>query len=177
MADDDLIHNPNGGMPRLVEIMRRLRDPETGCPNSPGDEVSTIYGGRWDPALQYNATAGRRVEDVLGYMEEGSYGGILCPDERRVLRGGRDCGSTVKYDPNTYSQLHLLGLKRSDSQQYRQDAKVRKKRLEQHERARRMEVSDGLKKQQRCVEGSLVSLIALSVVALIIILVLVLRGT
>lgn len=29
---DDLIHNPNGGMPRLVEIMRRLRDPENGCP-------------------------------------------------------------------------------------------------------------------------------------------------
>ncbi|WP_412174848.1 nucleoside triphosphate pyrophosphohydrolase [Actibacterium sp. XHP0104] len=29
---DDLIHNPHGGMPRLLEIMRRLRDPETGCP-------------------------------------------------------------------------------------------------------------------------------------------------
>jgi ATP diphosphatase len=29
---DDLIHNPKGGMPRLIEIMRRLRDPDTGCP-------------------------------------------------------------------------------------------------------------------------------------------------
>lgn len=29
---DTLIHDPNGGMPRLLEIMRRLRDPETGCP-------------------------------------------------------------------------------------------------------------------------------------------------
>lgn len=29
---DDLIHDPNGGMPRLLEIMRRLRDPKTGCP-------------------------------------------------------------------------------------------------------------------------------------------------
>ena len=29
---DDLIHDPEGGMPRLIEIMRRLRDPETGCP-------------------------------------------------------------------------------------------------------------------------------------------------
>jgi ATP diphosphatase len=29
---DDLIHDPNGGMPRLGEIMRRLRDPDTGCP-------------------------------------------------------------------------------------------------------------------------------------------------
>lgn len=29
---DSLIHDPKGGMPRLVEIMARLRDPETGCP-------------------------------------------------------------------------------------------------------------------------------------------------
>lgn len=29
---DNLIHDPNGGMPRLLEIMRRLRDPKTGCP-------------------------------------------------------------------------------------------------------------------------------------------------
>lgn len=32
MPDDTLIHDPNGGMPRLIEIMRRLREPETGCP-------------------------------------------------------------------------------------------------------------------------------------------------
>ncbi|MCG6902336.1 MAG: nucleoside triphosphate pyrophosphohydrolase [Rhodobacter sp.] len=29
---DILVHDPNGGLPRLLEIMRRLRDPETGCP-------------------------------------------------------------------------------------------------------------------------------------------------
>ncbi|MFA8442928.1 nucleoside triphosphate pyrophosphohydrolase [Yoonia sp.] len=32
MPDDTLIHDPDGGMPRLLEIMRRLRDPQTGCP-------------------------------------------------------------------------------------------------------------------------------------------------
>ncbi len=32
MPDDSLIHDPKGGMPRLLEIMRALRDPETGCP-------------------------------------------------------------------------------------------------------------------------------------------------
>jgi len=32
MADNTLIFDPNGGMPRLIEIMRRLRDPQTGCP-------------------------------------------------------------------------------------------------------------------------------------------------
>ncbi|MFP7571514.1 nucleoside triphosphate pyrophosphohydrolase [Marivita sp. S2033] len=29
---DDLIHDSQGGMPRLLEIMRRLRDPDAGCP-------------------------------------------------------------------------------------------------------------------------------------------------
>ncbi|GAA0285830.1 nucleoside triphosphate pyrophosphohydrolase [Rhodovulum strictum] len=29
---DALVHDPRGGMPRLIEIMRRLRDPATGCP-------------------------------------------------------------------------------------------------------------------------------------------------
>jgi len=32
MADDALIHDPDGGMPRLLAIMRALRDPDTGCP-------------------------------------------------------------------------------------------------------------------------------------------------
>ena len=29
---DDLVHRKGGGLPRLLEIMRRLRDPESGCP-------------------------------------------------------------------------------------------------------------------------------------------------
>ena len=32
MPDDTLIRDPKGGMPRLLAIMRALRDPETGCP-------------------------------------------------------------------------------------------------------------------------------------------------
>ena len=31
-SPQSLIHDPKGGLPRLLEIMRRLRDPETGCP-------------------------------------------------------------------------------------------------------------------------------------------------
>jgi len=31
-SSDDIVHDPAGGIPRLVVIMRRLRDPETGCP-------------------------------------------------------------------------------------------------------------------------------------------------
>ncbi|MCR9125193.1 MAG: nucleoside triphosphate pyrophosphohydrolase [Rhodobacteraceae bacterium] len=32
MPDDSLIHDPAGGIDRLLEIMRRLRDPLSGCP-------------------------------------------------------------------------------------------------------------------------------------------------
>lgn len=32
MYNDKLIQDPVGGLPRLLEIMRALRDPETGCP-------------------------------------------------------------------------------------------------------------------------------------------------
>ncbi|HAV07379.1 MAG TPA: nucleoside triphosphate pyrophosphohydrolase, partial [Rhodobacteraceae bacterium] len=32
MADESLIHDPKGGMPRLLAIMRALRDPAHGCP-------------------------------------------------------------------------------------------------------------------------------------------------
>ncbi len=42
MADNPLIHDPIGGMPRLLEIMRRLRDPETGCPWDIEQDFATI---------------------------------------------------------------------------------------------------------------------------------------
>ena len=32
LTNSDLITDPDGGIPRLLEIMRRLRDPKTGCP-------------------------------------------------------------------------------------------------------------------------------------------------
>ncbi len=42
MTNDTLIHDPNGGMPRLLEIMRRLRDPDTGCPWDVEQDFKTI---------------------------------------------------------------------------------------------------------------------------------------
>ncbi|WP_019953767.1 nucleoside triphosphate pyrophosphohydrolase [Yoonia vestfoldensis] len=42
MAEDALIHDPDGGMPRLLEIMRRLRDPATGCPWDIAQDFATI---------------------------------------------------------------------------------------------------------------------------------------
>jgi ATP diphosphatase len=39
---DDLVHDPEGGMPRLLEIMRRLRDPVAGCPWDIEQDFATI---------------------------------------------------------------------------------------------------------------------------------------
>lgn len=41
-SSDELVHDPEGGMPRLVEIMRRLRDPERGCPWDIEQSFATI---------------------------------------------------------------------------------------------------------------------------------------
>lgn len=39
---DRLVHDPEGGIDRLVEIMARLRDPETGCPWDLEQDFATI---------------------------------------------------------------------------------------------------------------------------------------
>ncbi len=50
MADNTLIFDPNGGMPRLLEIMRRLRDPQTGCP--------------WDIEQDFDSIAPYTIEEA-----------------------------------------------------------------------------------------------------------------
>ena len=42
MPDDRLIHDPDAGIERLLEIMRRLRDPQTGCPWDIEQDFDTI---------------------------------------------------------------------------------------------------------------------------------------
>ena len=50
MTKDPLINDPEGGMPRLLEIMRRLRDPDTGCP--------------WDIEQDFNSIAPYTIEEA-----------------------------------------------------------------------------------------------------------------
>lgn len=47
---DDLIHNKEAGIERLLEIMRRLRDPETGCP--------------WDIEQDFDSIAPYTIEEA-----------------------------------------------------------------------------------------------------------------
>ncbi|MEL6523193.1 MAG: nucleoside triphosphate pyrophosphohydrolase, partial [Pseudomonadota bacterium] len=47
---DAMVHDPDGGLPRLLEIMRRLRDPEAGCP--------------WDIEQTYGSIAPYTIEEA-----------------------------------------------------------------------------------------------------------------
>lgn len=62
MAEDPLIHDKSAGVERLLEIMRCLRDPETGCP--------------WDIAQDFNTIAPYTIEEayeVADAIERGAW--------------------------------------------------------------------------------------------------------
>lgn len=65
MAEDPLILNPHGGMPRLLEIMRRLRDPETGCPWDIEQDFATIAPYTIEEAYEVADAIDREAWDEL----------------------------------------------------------------------------------------------------------------
>ena len=73
MAEDPLILNPNGGMPRLIEIMRRLRDPENGCPWDIEQDFSTIAPYTIEEAYEVADAIEREAWDEL----KGELGDLL----------------------------------------------------------------------------------------------------
>ncbi len=69
----DLINDPKGGMPRLVEIMRRLRDPQTGCPWDIEQDFSTIAPYTIEEAYEVADAIERSAWDEL----KGELGDLL----------------------------------------------------------------------------------------------------
>ncbi|MCG7492313.1 nucleoside triphosphate pyrophosphohydrolase [Thalassobius sp. Cn5-15] len=67
--DDALIHSPNGGMPRLLEIMRALRDPDSGCPWDIEQTFATI--------APYTIEEAYEVADAIERKEWGELKGEL----------------------------------------------------------------------------------------------------
>lgn len=65
MPNDALIHDPEGGMPRLLEIMRRLRDPETGCPWDIEQNFETIAPYTVEEAYEVADAIERKAWDEL----------------------------------------------------------------------------------------------------------------
>ncbi|WP_305968452.1 MULTISPECIES: nucleoside triphosphate pyrophosphohydrolase [unclassified Mameliella] len=69
----DLIHDPRGGMPRLLEIMRQLRDPETGCPWDLEQTFATIAPYTIEEAYEVSDAIEREAWDEL----KGELGDLL----------------------------------------------------------------------------------------------------
>lgn len=97
---DDLIHDPEGGIERLLEIMRRLRDPQTGCPWDIEQDFSTIAPYTIEEAYEVadaiERSAWSELEDELGdlllqtiyHTQMGSEAGLF--DFQSVVRAISD---------------------------------------------------------------------------------------
>ncbi|SMR72317.1 ATP diphosphatase [Aliiroseovarius halocynthiae] len=72
-SSDQLVHDPKGGMDRLREIMRRLRDPETGCPWDIEQEFRTIAPYTIEEAYEVADAIEREAWDEL----KGELGDLL----------------------------------------------------------------------------------------------------
>ncbi|KUF12136.1 nucleoside triphosphate pyrophosphohydrolase [Pseudoponticoccus marisrubri] len=72
-SSDDLVHDPKGGMPRLIEIMRRLRDPQTGCPWDLEQDFGTIAPYTIEEAYEVADAIERKAWDEL----KGELGDLL----------------------------------------------------------------------------------------------------
>ncbi|WP_147124633.1 nucleoside triphosphate pyrophosphohydrolase [Shimia ponticola] len=73
MDKNELVFDPKGGMPRLLEIMRRLRDPETGCPWDIEQTFQTIAPYTIEEAYEVADAIEREAWDEL----EGELGDLL----------------------------------------------------------------------------------------------------
>ena len=70
---DDLIHDPKGGLPRLRAIMRRLRDPDTGCPWDIEQDFASIAPYTIEEAYEVSDAIDRQAWDEL----QGELGDLL----------------------------------------------------------------------------------------------------
>jgi len=73
MADEPLIHDPQGGLPRLARIMARLRAPERGCPWDLEQDFDTIAPYTIEEAYEVADAIARRDWDGL----KGELGDLL----------------------------------------------------------------------------------------------------
>ena len=65
MSDDKLIHDESAGIERLLEIMRRLRDPESGCPWDVEQSFATIAPYTIEEAYEVADAIERKKWDEL----------------------------------------------------------------------------------------------------------------
>ena len=143
-ASERLIQDPDGGVARLREIMRRLRDPETGCPWDVVQTFETIAPYTIEEAYEVADAIARKdhgdLKDELGDLllqvvyharmaeEAGSFG---FDDVVRAI-----CDKMVRRHP------HVFGEESRDKSPERQSADW--ERIKASERAGRPETASAL---------------------------------
>ena len=69
MENNDLLHAKNGGIERLLYILRRLRDPDTGCPRDIEQSLSSIAPYTIEDAYEVaDAIARGDITDLKGEL-------------------------------------------------------------------------------------------------------------
>lgn len=154
MAEDALIHDPDGGMPRLLEIMRRLRNPDTGCPWDIEQNFGTI--------APYTIEEAYEVADAISRSDwadlEGELGDLLLQTVYHTQMGSEaghfDFDSVVRAisDKMVARHPHVFGTESRDKTSEQQT--IDWERIKAAER--------GAKAQIRTLDGVAVGLPALT---------------
>ncbi|QBY00348.1 nucleoside triphosphate pyrophosphohydrolase [Rhodophyticola sp. CCM32] len=115
-TSDTLVQDPEGGLPRLLEIMRRLRDPETGCPWDIEQSFQTIAPYTIEEAYEVADAIDRNAWGEL----EGELGDLLLQvvyhAEIGAERGLFDFGSVANAisDKMVARHPHVFGSESRD---------------------------------------------------------------
>lgn len=154
MTDNSLIFDPDGGLPRLLEIMRRLRDPDTGCPWDIEQDFDTIAPYTIEEAYEVADAIARKDWPEL----EGELGDLLLQTVYHTQMGSEaglfDFDSVVKSvaDKMVARHPHVFGDESRDKSAAQQTADWEK--IKAAERAG--------KKQGRTLDGVATGLPALT---------------
>ena len=90
MKNDDLLHAKDGGIERLLYIMRRLRDPDTGCPWDIEQDFSSIAPYTIEEAYEVaDAIARDDMADLKGEL------GDYCCKPSFILQSERSKGFSL----------------------------------------------------------------------------------
>ncbi len=123
-SPDDLVHDPAGGLPRLLEIMRRLRDPETGCPWDIEQDFASIAPYTIEEAYEVADAIERGAWDEL----EGELGDLLLQVVYHAQMGAEaglfdfDSVANAVSDKMVARHPHVFGNESRDKSAARQSA-------------------------------------------------------
>ena len=123
-SPDDLVHDPAGGLPRLLEIMRRLRDPQAGCPWDIEQDFASIAPYTIEEAYEVADAIERGAWDEL----EGELGDLLLQVVYHAQMGAEaglfdfDSVANAVSDKMVARHPHVFGNESRDKSAARQSA-------------------------------------------------------